>query len=135
MQPMQPTLCRLYVSCIPPQVTWIILYLHNSSIAEGKGRKEAIAAAQREVLLKFGGFLFGAWRNVKGGEKKEREEWQFHTDPFFIDLRPHRWSEESGTSIMSFVIYGRTEERKRPHSTQFVNIWMRDRAQGDILDS
>lgn len=36
---------------------------------------------------------------------------------------------------MSFVIYGHAEERKRPHSTQFVNIWMRDRAQGDILDS
>lgn len=70
MQLMRPTLCRLYVSCIPPQVTWIILYLHNSSITEGKGRKEAIAAAQREMSLKFGCCLLGAWRNVKRGEKK-----------------------------------------------------------------
>lgn len=36
---------------------------------------------------------------------------------------------------MSFVIYGHAEERKRPHSTQFVNIWMRDRVIGDILNS
>lgn len=125
----------LYVSCIPPQVTWIILYLHNSSITERKGRKEAIAAAQSEVLLKFGCFLLGAWRNVKRGEKKIGMNHNFILIPFFIDLHPHRWSEESETSIMSFVIYGHAEERKRPHSTQFVNIWMRDWAQGDVLDS